>query len=149
MSFPAIVWNAGNGDIGLRFTYPPTGKPDLGDGAGDELQPLRYDSFTLSGIKQSVFVRQDTFRVLHMTNVPFSDLPAWREFMTFAQTGAPFHYHFDADSDAYEIFELDDNQGSVSTSSTQGWAPKRVVRGLASFDINVRKIGAGTGEIVP
>jgi hypothetical protein len=149
MAYPAIVYDPGAGPISLRFFLPPTGKPDSGDGSGDELQPLRADSFTLSGLKQSVLWRQDTFRSLHMELVPFSDLPAWRQFMTFAQTGAQFHYHQDADSDAYEIFELDDNQGSTSTSSTQGWAPKRVVRGLASFDINLRKVGAGTGEIVP
>src|SRR6266705_52185 len=104
MAFGAIVYNTGlSGDIALRFTYPPTGKPDLGDGAGDELQPLRYDSITLSGLKQSVYVRTDTFRLLNMTNVPFSDLPGWRQFMAYAQTGGQFHYHFDADSEDYDI----------------------------------------------
>jgi hypothetical protein len=145
----AIVYDPGSGQISFRFTYPATGKPDFGDGAGDELQPTRFDSFTLSGLRQCAFVRQDTFRALNMTSVPFADLPAWRQFMTAAQTGIQFHYHFDADSDAYDIMELDDNQGSTSTGSTQGWTPKRVVRGLASFDLNMRKVGAGTGEVVP
>src|SRR5258707_3352038 len=99
----AIVYDPGTGNVGLRFTYPPTGKPDLGDGAGDELQPLRYDSFTLSGLKQSVYVRTDVFRILHLTSVPFSDLPGWREFMTFAQTRGQFHFHFQAPSVAYDV----------------------------------------------
>ncbi len=146
---PAIVYDPGTGNVGLRFSYPPTGKPDFGDGAGDELQPVRSDSMTLSGLRQTVLIRQDRFRMLKMEFVPFQDLPAWRAFMQYAQTGGSFHYHVDADSQDYEIFELDDNQGSSSSSSAQGWTPKRAFRDFASFTLNMRKLGDGSGEVVP
>jgi hypothetical protein len=149
MAYPAIVYDPGSGPVGLRFSFPPTQKPDLGDGAGDELQPLRFDSYTLAGPKQSVLVRIDVFRTLQLEFVPFSDLRDWSAFMRFAQTGAQFHYHPDADLTDYDILELDDNQGGRSTRSGQGWAPVRAVRGAAKFDLNVRVVGSGTGEVVP
>lgn len=148
MAYPSIVYNPGTGDVQLLFTLPPMDKPDYGDGAGDEIQPVRSDSFTLSGLKQSVFIREDTFRTLRMRFVPFEDLPGWAAFMAYAQTGGPFHYHPDSDSGFYEIFELDDNQGGRSTASGQGWAPARVGRGYASFDINMRKLGEVPGGAI-
>lgn len=149
MAYPAIVYDAGAGAVGLRFTWPPINKPDLGDGAGDELQPFRNDSYTLSGLKQSSFIRIDRFRKIEIEFVPFEDLPAWSAFMRFAQTGGQFNYYPDADVTTFDICELDDNQGGRSTRSAQGWTPTRTTRGHAQFTLNVRIVGNGAGILVP
>ncbi len=80
-----------------------------------------------------------------MELVPFADLAAWRDFMLFAQQGNPFNYYPDGDLAAFDIMELDENQGGRSTRSQQGWVPEYSAgKGndrWAKFDLNMRKIG--------
>jgi hypothetical protein len=125
MLLPKIVY--GEEDTELLFTYPPVQKP-----GADDLEADRRDTTTASGIRQSVWARNDIFKTLQMDYVPAEDLAAWSAFMAYALEGHQFQYHPDADASPqdYELWTLEDTK----------WAPKYNFRGVAKFTIRLRKV---------
>src|SRR5256885_1445267 len=92
----------------LVFTYPPVEKPMTLGNDGDELEAVRNDSITLSGLRQSMYFRTDEFKHLIMSNVPIADMTAWKAFMNFAQQGDSFLYYPDSTLSAYDEWLLED-----------------------------------------
>ena len=123
---PKIIYNS----VTLDFTYPPVQKPGPQDGSSDKRVRVGSDSITMSGLKQSVTWRVDLFRTLHMQNVPMEDLPNWAAFFDYALTGAPFDYYPDITLSGFDTWTSEDTE----------WVPKYNARGLASFDLNMRKL---------
>jgi len=121
---PKIVYPTGT----LLFTYPPVEKPGLQDGTSDELEAQRVDSVTMSGHRQSFYIRTDVYRVLTMNFVPMADMPAWSAFMAYAVTGGPFDYYPDASQGAFTTFTLEDTT----------WTPKYAFRDMAKFSLKLR-----------
>lgn len=132
MLLPAIQYDPGTGPVTLNMTYPPVNKP-----GADELNAFRTDTFSDSGLRQSILSRIETYRTLEMKFVPFADLDAWTAFMTYAMGGGPFTFFPDANNtEISDNWSLSDPNGDT-TSST--WAPQRVGRYLASFTLRMRK----------
>jgi hypothetical protein len=143
---PKIVYPASAPVTTLNFTYPPVEKPFGATNDGDEVEAVRYDSITLSGLRQSMFYRKDIFKHLIMANVPVADLPNWALFMDFVHEGDSFLYYPDSTLSAYDEWWMEDSGGSNrsdSGSSSSNWAPKYLVRGLASFEVVMRKVPGG------
>jgi hypothetical protein len=150
MSFlvPKIVYPASAPATTLDFTYPPVEKPFGSTNDGDEIEAVRYDSITLSGLRQSMLYRKDIFKRLIMANVPVADLPNWALFMDFVHTGDSFLYYPDSTLSGFDEWWMEDSGGSnrsqsSGSSSATNWAPQYVVRGLASFELVMRKVPGG------
>src|ERR1051326_5190580 len=146
---PQIVYPASAPANTLSFTYPPTEKPGI-----DDLAAVREDSITISGLKQSLWERNDVLKRLHMENVPMVDLPNWKAFMDSALQGNSFLYYPDvADLSSYDEWWLEDSGGSAPSASggsvTDVWSPTFNVRGLASFDLVFRKVPGGISSGTP
>jgi hypothetical protein len=117
---PKIVY----GTTTLTFTYPPIKKP----GAND-LEATRNDSFSISGLKQSVYWTTSQFIDLQMDWVPQgADASAWLAFIKYALTGATFSYYPDATSGTSVTCTLDDTK----------WIPTRNFFGIDKFAIRLR-----------
>lgn len=147
---PKITYPASAPVTTLVFTYPPVEKPFGPTNDGDEIEAVRNDSITLSGLRQSMYYRTDEFKHLIMSNVPIADMPAWKAFFNFAQQGDSFLYYPDSTLSGYDEWWDEDSGGSnrsssssSSSSSSTNWAPKYVVRGLASFELVMRKVPGG------
>jgi hypothetical protein len=127
MSYPVpkIEYNPGAGTVVLNFTFPPVQKSGAPDYEAD-----RTDSFSISGLKQSVFKRTDEFLPLQFDFVPLADLPAWESFLQFALAGGLFNYFPDATLAHFTTYTLDDTK----------WLPKRNFRGITKFSIRLRKV---------
>jgi len=141
---PKIVYPADSQTDTLNFTYPPTEKP-----GADDLDAQRVDSISLSGLKQSLWYRTDTFKHIQMENVPMEDLPAWTAFMSYAMQGGSFLYYEDASQSAFAEWQLEASGGSSPSTSSTGtdasdaWSPSYSSRGLASFELYFRKVPGG------
>jgi hypothetical protein len=149
---PKITYPASAPVTTLNFTYPPVEKPFGPTNDGDEIEGVRNDSITLSGLRQSMFYRKDIFKHLIMSNVPVADLPNWALFMDFVHTGDSFLYYPNSTLTAYDEWWNEDSGGSNrsssgSSSSTTNWAPKYVARGLASFELVMRKVPGGLTHV--
>lgn len=118
---PRIVY----GSTTLTFSLPPVNKP-----GADDLEAQRNDSISLSGLKQSVYWRTDTFKNLEMAAVPQADLPAWRDFMAYAITGGEFSYYPDATLAGFTVYTLED----------KNWKPTRAYFGHAKFTLRFRRV---------
>src|SRR5882724_4196130 len=110
MAYPKIIYAPSAGPTVLAFTYPNVGKPESPDtGAGDEMDAVRHDTITCSGLKQSILERIDVFKTLQMDNVPMADLAAWRTFLNYALQGGQFDYYPDASDDfTFDTWTLED-----------------------------------------
>jgi hypothetical protein len=151
---PQITYPASAPANTLVFTYPPVEKPFGLTNDGDEIESVRNDSITLSGLRQSMFFRQDEFKHLIMQNVPQADMPAWKLFFNFAQTGDSFLYYPDSTLSGFDEWLLEDSGGSnrsqtssSSSSSSTNWNPKYVQRHLASFELVMRKVPGGLSSV--
>jgi hypothetical protein len=122
---PKISYNPGTGAVTLPFTYPPMGKSGTND-----LEVQRNDSFSVSGVKQSVYTRTDEFIPLSMDFVPLADLPAWESFVQFAISGGQFNYYPDATLSSFTTCTLEDKT----------WQPKRSFYGISKFTLRFRKV---------
>ena len=133
----------------LNFTYPPVEKPMLDPRDGDEREGVRSDSFTLSGLRQSMFYRADEFKRLTMKDVPIADISNWRDFIDYAHEGGSFRFYPDATLTAFDEYILEDSGGSnrsqtdSASNSATNWAPKYVVRTIDGFEIVMRKVPGG------
>lgn len=94
------------------------------------MEAQRNDSISLSGLKQSVSWRTDVFHNLQMEAVPIADLPAWRDFMTYALAGGEFSYYPDAALAGFTVYTLEDTK----------WALSRAYIGYAKFTLKFRKV---------
>jgi hypothetical protein len=120
MLLPKIIYNSTT----LTFSYPPVQKPGT-----PELETSREDSITLTGVKQSIHVRTDTFFTLQMDSVPQADLTNWAAFMAWALQGNSFDYYPDATSGTHTAYTLEDTD----------WLPKRAFFGYVKFSLRFRK----------
>ena len=119
---PKIVYNATT----LNFSYPPVQKPN----ASLDRETQREDSITLTGLKQSIFVRTDEFWNLQMDFVPYADLAAWEGFIDWALQGNSFDYYPDSTSGTHTAYTLEDT----------GWKPQRAFFGFVKFKLRFRKV---------
>lgn len=122
---PQILYNPGSGTVTLAFTYPPIQKGML-----DDLEALRHDSISSSGIRQTVVERVDTIIPLQMENVLWDDLPAWKLFINFAIIGGTFDYYPDAALPDFTTCELMDTD----------FGPRYNARNLSKFSLKLRVI---------
>jgi hypothetical protein len=99
----------------------------------DDREAVRHDSMTSSGLRQVALERVDIIKPLQMENVPWDDLPAWRDFIDFAIEGGQFSYYPDATLTAFQTFELMDTS----------FNPKFNVRGLSKFSLKLRLVPDG------
>jgi hypothetical protein len=123
MAFPVpkIVF----GSTTLNFTYPPIQKGML-----DDLEALRHDSMTSSGLRQVALERVDTIIPLQIEYVPWDDLPNWKAFIDYAIIGGTFDYYRDATLGAFQTCELMDTN----------FSPKFNARTLSKFSLKLRVI---------
>lgn len=127
MAYPKIIYNPVTPTT-LTFTFPPVSKP-----MADDRIAQRTDSTTLSGLRQSVFERTDTMKVLQMDNVPIEDMDDWAAFIDWAVQGGEFDYYPDSSSSTHTVYTLDDVK----------WQPKRNIsgpQGTAKFAITLREV---------
>jgi|ERR1019366_7277577 hypothetical protein len=123
-----FVYPAGSplGNVYFTPTLPPIAKQPL-----DGLAATRHDSFTSSGIKQSVLERVDDVMTLTFSMVPQSDMAAWKAFMSYALAGGIFAYRPNAaDPTTWADYTLD----------SMDWTPKFVAPGYFSFGLQCRML---------
>lgn len=146
---PKITYPADTEANTLAFTYPPIGKPMLDPRDGDEREGVRADSFTLSGLRQSMFYRADEFKHINMPNVPIADISNWRDFIDYCHQGGSFRYYPDSTLSAFDEYILEDSGGSnrsqtsSASNSATNWMPKFIVRTIDGFEIVMRKVPGG------
>lgn len=129
---PRIRYNDGSGSVDLVPTYPPTKKPYM-----DDLKAVRHDSFSSSGIRQSMLERVDTIKHVEMENIPWADLPTlWQPFMTFAIEGGQFEFFPDSTATAFATYELVEDQITPTFSS----------RGLSKISFTIRLVPGGASH---
>lgn len=128
---PKILYDPGGGLVTVNPTYPPIQKAQL-----DDLESVRHDSISSSGIRQVATERIDTIKPLQFENVPWEDLPAWKQFIAFAIEGGTFSYYEDATASAFQTFEL------LDTS----FSPKYNIRGLSKFSLKLRLVPGGASS---
>lgn len=121
MAYPKIVYNTTT----LLFSFPPVDKP-----GANELVAERHDSYSTSGLKQSVWERTDEYLELQMKFVPQTDLAAWTAFLQWALQGNSFYYYPDADVDSFTTFTLDDTS----------WKPGFNFKTISKFTLRMRKV---------
>lgn len=124
MIIPMFIYNLGFGDIEFVPTYPPIGKQPL-----DGWTATRHDSFTSSGMKQSVLERIDDVMTLTFSYVPLSDMVAWKQMMEWLLAGNIF---------AYRPNSSDDTIWGEYTLDSMDWTPKFVCVGIFSFELQCR-----------
>jgi hypothetical protein len=123
---PTVAAAATSTQTTLIPTYPPMDK--LG---ADELNSIRHDSITTSGVKQSIAERTETFINLNFKWVPASDIPVWQQFMTWALAGGIFTYYPDNTVPQFPV-------AKQYTLEDDNWQPKRVAVGHYSFQLRGR-----------
>jgi hypothetical protein len=121
---PAFVYNMGAGDVTWIPTYPAIGKQP-----NDGLAATRHDSFTSSGIKQSVLERVDDVMTLSFPYVPLGDLASWKTMMTWLLAGNVF---------AYLPNSLVDTVWGEYTLDSMDWTPKWTSYQNFSFELQCR-----------
>src|SRR6266536_2014 len=105
---PKITYPASAPTTTLVFTWPPVEKAMIPDQEG-----VAAVSKTLSGLKQTMWWREDEFIHLIMKSVPHVDLPAWQAFINYAHQGGSFLYYPDAtDLATFDECWLEESGGS-------------------------------------
>lgn len=125
MAYPKITWNDGAGHVGtVLFQLPPTSKPYTSKAA------TRTDTFSTSGVKQSVWLRTDELMPIVMQLVQVGDdIAAFDAFMTYALEGGDFSWYPDADVNTSALYTLDDTS----------WKPEFACFQNFKFTLNLRK----------
>ena len=145
--FPKITYLAGSPLVTntLTFTLPPLKKP--GPYPIADREGVGVASITLSGLKQVMWYRTDTFLHLIMDDVPWADMANWTAFIDYALQGGSFLYYPDATGTAYDEYWLDDSGGSVRNQSSNAqldaWNPTMSDRQHANFELVLRKVPGG------
>ena len=88
-------WN-GSSITDFVPTYPAVKKTP----AGADLEAVRHDSISSTGVKQAVLERVDTFYELPFEFIPEADLTAWEAFIKNVIGGAKFDYYPDSTNQA-------------------------------------------------
>ena len=140
---PQITYPASAPVNTLTFSYPPIEKPGIDDQEG-----VGAVSKTLSGLKQTMFIREDEYKRLSMKFVPMADLQAWKDFMNYAHQGGTFLYYPDATLTGYDEYYLEDSGGSArssmsSSNSSDAWSPSYAFRGFDEFELVLYKVSGG------
>jgi hypothetical protein len=138
---PAFVYTPVSTPVIWIPTYPPIKKPVI-----DDRFAVRYDTDSLSGLRQTFFVRTEIWRTLNFENVLISELTSWGPFIDFAMTGKQFHYHSDGTLPAYETFTLDQAGGGAGGGGTQQFQASFVSFGLVKFALIMRKVLGADGS---
>lgn len=146
---PKIAWPTDTLANELIFQYPPVEKATQNADA-DEVEGVRIDTISLSGIRQSAFYRSDEFKHLSLKSVEIaSEIANWRSFFDYAHEGGSFLYYPDSTGTAYDEWVLEDSGGSnrsslsSSSSSSTNWQPKLAFRGFDEFELVMRKVPGG------
>src|SRR5580765_5853190 len=116
---PKITYPASSPTTTLNFAFPPVEKPMPFGNEGDELEAVRNDSITLSGLRQSMYYRTDEFKhlILKYVDIP-SEMDDWKAFILYALQGGSFLYYPDAtDTGTYDEWLLEDPGGSNRSQS--------------------------------
>jgi hypothetical protein len=142
---PKITYPADTQETTLDFTYPPTEKPGIPDQEG-----VSAISKTLSGLKQTMWWREDEFINLHFKNVPMADLPDLKTFLNYCHQGGSFLFYPDAnDISTFVECWLEDSTGSArsssssSSTSSEAWTPTFALRGFVAFDLVLQIVPGG------
>lgn len=148
MPLPMIAWPASGPSGFLNFTYPPIEKPMPQGNEGDEIEGVRVDSITVSGLRQSMYYRTDEFKHLIMKFVPIVDIDNWKAFIQYAVQGGSFLYYPDSTGSTYDEWWMEDLGGSArsqmgSGSGSANWNPKYSFRTMAEFELVMRKVPGG------
>ena len=124
---PKFVYNPGSGNITLSPTYANVKKPFI-----DEFEAIRHDSITSSGVRQSMVERVERNLTLTFESVPWADLPAWDNFLSYAIQGGSFDYYPDATLSSFQVRQIIEDKVS----------PKYQAYGLSSISFSMRLVPA-------
>lgn len=117
-----------------KFTYASTTLtvffPPINKTGANNREVKRNDSFTLSGLKQTVYWRTDQLLVLEFPLIPDIDVPAWETFLDYALAGGEFNYYKDATLAGFTVYTLEDTKTTL----------KRNVRGHYTITLNLRRV---------
>lgn len=140
MSYPIPKIEYGSPAVTLSPTLPPIKK--AGPYPSCDQEGVGSATVSLSGLKQVMWIRTDTFYHLIMDAVPWADVPAWEAFIDYALQGNTFLYYPDATATAFDEYWLEDSGGSVrnQSSDTQldAWNPVMGSREHAQFELVMR-----------
>ena len=125
---PKFVYDPGTGAVTFIPTYANMQKPQL-----DDFQAVRHDSITSSGIRQSMLERIDRIKPINFEFIPWSDLPSWEAFLSYAMTGGDFSYFPDSTLTGFATWEIVDD--SVS--------PTFVCIGQSKISFSMRLVPGG------
>lgn len=138
---PKITYPASAPTTTVTFTTPPNKKPGP-YGSGSDQEGVGSVSITLSGQKQVMYYRTDTFLHLIMEDVPWADMAMWTAFIEYGIQGGTFLYYPDAGGTAFDEYWLDDSGGSPrnqdADTQLDSWNPKASDRQHASFELVFR-----------
>lgn len=109
MANPKIVYDSGAGPTTLSFQRPPRFVPAY------QFVTERKDNVAASGVRESIFVRADTFLEFEMEWVATgSDVQAWNSFMNYALKGGSFSYYPDSSQTAFTNYWLEDTSWNAA-----------------------------------
>jgi hypothetical protein len=142
---PKITYPAAVPTTTVSFTTPPNHKPGP-YGIADQ-EGVGVQSVSLSGKKQVMYVRTDTFFHLIMELVPWADMTMWQTFILFALQGGTFRYYPDSGGTAFDEYSLEDAGGSARNQDSDGqlysWNPTSQDHQHATFELVFRKVPGG------
>jgi hypothetical protein len=143
--FPQIKYPAASPTTTVAFTLPPLRKPGP-YGIADQ-EGVGVVSVTVSGLKQTMWYREDTFFHVIFDDVPWADMASWQAFIQYAHQGGSFLYYPDATGTAFDEYWLEDSGGSArninSNSQLDAWNPTMSDRQHAAFELVLRKVPGG------
>lgn len=140
--YPKIVYPAASPTTTVTFTTPPIKKPGP-YGIADQ-EAIGASSISLSGQKQVMLWRTDTFFHLIMDAVPWADMSMWQAFFDYAVQGNSFLYYPDSGGTAYDEYWLEDSGGSGRNDSpVDAWNPTMNAKQHSSFELLLRKVPGG------
>jgi hypothetical protein len=125
---PKFSYNPGTGTVNFIPTYANVQKPYL-----DDFEALRHDSISSSGIRQSMVERVDRVKPINFESVPWSDLPAWNSFLSYALLGGDFSYYPDSTATTFATWQIVDDKVS----------PQFVAIGLSKITFHMRQVPGG------
>lgn len=96
----------------------------------DDREAQRHDSFSLSGLVQSLHWRTDRYKNLQFDLIPHSQKPNWEAFIDAVITGQLFQYYPDATQPGYTVYLLADAK----------WAPSFLYIGHSKVKMRVYKV---------
>lgn len=125
---PKFIYDPGTGAVTFIPTYPNMQKPYI-----DDFEPIRHDSITSSGIRQSMVERVDRIKHVNFEFVPWSELPSWEAFLSYAVQGGDFSYFPDSIATAFQTWQLVDDKVS----------PTFVCIGFSKISFSLRLVPGG------